>query len=453
MAAMPSDCPRHAVQPSRRDRPSPRPIINRQKGVNEDGLRAEQWPIPLLPRLETVEIVSNSSSTTGYRDADVSPTNGNQTMSLQPTRLDEPEPPASPTTDIPDGVRSPSASDPGCVVDDDDGASTCSFDTEEYIKQHCVQLQGKYYYSSGGKTSIFPIDSDDPTANIHQDAMHRATKVLLDEKSSLTEAREKAKEPHISQGKILDVGTGLGLWAIEFADDNPAAIVYGVDFRPHMPTIVPPNAIFEVEDVDHPDWQPRRDLNFAFCRGLEGQIGDWTRMLTKIYDALKPDGRLEIQVMVPIPRLYGVSHQKEESCPKEHPISRLMGLFGEACGKSGCVLDVAPMLTEWLESAGFSPKSIQRTEFKLPLRVPGEHKPKSVAEEHKLNSVAEEFRRGFLSMADAIAAEPLRKTLKVDPPVVELLKVDVKMAVWNDPIYFDYAVFTASKMRDEETWQ
>jgi len=41
--------------------------------------------------------------------------------------------------------------------------------------------------------------------------------------------------------KVLDVGTGTGLWAIDFGDTYPNAEVIGTDLSPIQPSWVPPN--------------------------------------------------------------------------------------------------------------------------------------------------------------------------------------------------------------------
>lgn len=40
-----------------------------------------------------------------------------------------------------------------------------------------------------------------------------------------------ALAPVISPAHVLDIGTGTGIWAIEFAEQNPESLVVGTDLR------------------------------------------------------------------------------------------------------------------------------------------------------------------------------------------------------------------------------
>lgn len=42
-------------------------------------------------------------------------------------------------------------------------------------------------------------------------------------------------------GRVLDLGTGTGIWAVDMGDAYPSAEVIGVDLSPIQPTFVPPN--------------------------------------------------------------------------------------------------------------------------------------------------------------------------------------------------------------------
>lgn len=49
--------------------------------------------------------------------------------------------------------------------------------------------------------------------------------------------RAPITEPH----RILDIGIGTGIWAIDMADKFPMANVIGTDLSPIQPSWVPPN--------------------------------------------------------------------------------------------------------------------------------------------------------------------------------------------------------------------
>jgi ubiquinone/menaquinone biosynthesis C-methylase UbiE len=48
---------------------------------------------------------------------------------------------------------------------------------------------------------------------------------------------------------ILDVGTGIGDWAIAMGDEFPVSRIFGVDISPHQPELVPPNVHFLIQDM------------------------------------------------------------------------------------------------------------------------------------------------------------------------------------------------------------
>ncbi len=100
--------------------------------------------------------------------------------------------------------------------------------------------------------------------------------------------------------KILDLGTGTGIWAIDMADLYPDATVIGTDLSPVQPQWcvastnlspltddfyrrVPNNVHFEIEDVES-DWTYTEDsFDYIHIRMLIGAISDWSSIIRKAY--------------------------------------------------------------------------------------------------------------------------------------------------------------------------
>ncbi|TDZ65067.1 Secondary metabolism regulator LAE1 [Colletotrichum trifolii] len=93
--------------------------------------------------------------------------------------------------------------------------------------------------------------------------------------------------------RVLDVGTGSGLWAIDFGDEHPEAEVTGVDLSAVRDTFVPPNVKFEVDDVEEP-WTYSEPFDYIHSRIMTGSITDWEKYIRNCYDNLALGGYLEL---------------------------------------------------------------------------------------------------------------------------------------------------------------
>ena len=93
--------------------------------------------------------------------------------------------------------------------------------------------------------------------------------------------------------KVLDVGTGTGIWAIDFADEYPEAEVLGTDLSPIQPYWVPPNCKFEIDDAELAWTWPDATFDYVHVRYLVGAVADWPHLFRQAYAALRPGGWVE----------------------------------------------------------------------------------------------------------------------------------------------------------------
>ncbi|KAF4838638.1 Secondary metabolism regulator LAE1 [Colletotrichum tropicale] len=96
--------------------------------------------------------------------------------------------------------------------------------------------------------------------------------------------------------RILDIGTGTGIWAVEIGDIFENAEVIGIDLSAIQPEWVPANVKFEIDDVES-SWVGHKKYDFIMCRYMAASISDWPRLVRNIYDNLNPGGWAEFQDM------------------------------------------------------------------------------------------------------------------------------------------------------------
>ena len=95
---------------------------------------------------------------------------------------------------------------------------------------------------------------------------------------------------------VLDLGTGTGIWAIDFAEQFKSAQVVGVDLSPIQPGVVPPNCQFYVDNFEK-DWTfDSGSFDYIHGRMLMAAVKSWPRIIEQTYKTLRPGGWVEFQV-------------------------------------------------------------------------------------------------------------------------------------------------------------
>lgn len=94
---------------------------------------------------------------------------------------------------------------------------------------------------------------------------------------------------------VLDVGTGTGVWPIEFANDFPSATVTGTDLSPVQPHHVPPNCRFYIEGAEA-EWFSGNTFDYIHAHMLIIGIKNWTRFFEQTFKQLNLEVGLSFRI-------------------------------------------------------------------------------------------------------------------------------------------------------------
>ncbi|OJJ50002.1 hypothetical protein ASPZODRAFT_22702 [Penicilliopsis zonata CBS 506.65] len=227
------------------------------------------------------------------------------------------------------------------VHGDSDNASLTSSGTD-YTSLRSSVLDYKYengrrYQSYRRDEYLFPNDEEEQD---RMDFLHHIYGMLLGGELHLA----PIKTP---PGRVLDLGTGTGIWAIDFADQYPSAEVIGNDLSPIQPGWVPANCVFEVDDFEA-EWEYHHPFDYIHGRELAGSIRDIDRLARQAFANLKPDGYFELQSLT-------IDVFSDDNSLERAPFTvQLCQLVGEAGLKFGKPLqNIEQEWTRALKSAGF----------------------------------------------------------------------------------------------------
>ncbi|EOD50701.1 Sam dependent methyltransferase [Neofusicoccum parvum] len=193
---------------------------------------------------------------------------------------------------------------------------------------------------------------NDDAQNDQLDIGHHMYKILLDDKLLLAPIGDNDQ-------KVLDVGCGTGIWAIDFAEEYPDSDVTGIDLSPIQPSLLPSNCHFVVDDCTKPWSFPEDYFDLVHVRALFGSVADWPAFYKEALSHLKPGGwisQLEINI---VPR------SDDGSLTPDHTLLEWAALFIEASERFGKSFMVVENMKQEIVDAGFV--EVEEVRFKVPL--------------------------------------------------------------------------------------
>lgn len=199
---------------------------------------------------------------------------------------------------------------------------------------HYKYENGRTYHAFREGQYIMPND------DIEQDRLdlvHHVWKLIL--RGEL----HRAPIPETIQ-RVLDVGTGTGIWAMEFADEFRNATIIANDLSPIQPTWVPPNLQFETDDAED-EWLYTQPFDYIHIRNMGASIADWPKLVSRSLSNLQPGGWLEVQE-------HAIEmHSEDGEVPKN--TRDWLGEMEGAARTFGKEMNVAMLIGDYLTNAGF----------------------------------------------------------------------------------------------------
>jgi len=250
--------------------------------------------------------------------------------------------------------------EPTIEVGEEENADTDSaFDPNDETASDTTSLSSsvsKYRYENGRryhgyKDGLYMQPNDEKQLSV-QDLGHHMMLLLLENKLHLAPIVEKPQ-------RILDIGTGTGIWAIDIADQYESAEVVGTDLSPIQPTFVPPNCKFEIDDASAEWTFTLNSTDLVFMRFMLGCFTDWTAVYREAFKCLKPGGWLEHHEVGPDPR------SEDGTVTPDHPFGRWGDLIFQAGDAIGKTYRTAYSTKKWMEDAGFI--NVVEKDYKFPV--------------------------------------------------------------------------------------
>ncbi|TDZ26380.1 Secondary metabolism regulator LAE1 [Colletotrichum orbiculare MAFF 240422] len=162
--------------------------------------------------------------------------------------------------------------------------------------------------------------------------------------------------PGANVGRVLDIGTGTGVWAIDFGDEHPETEVLGVDLSAIQSEFTPPNVKFEIDDLEE-SWTFSKPFDYIHSRLMNSSISDWQRLIRQSFDNLTPGVFLEIIEVDPF------LDCDDGTLKPEHSVMKTLNLLMIAAQALGASYQDPRELEPMMMEAGFTDIVMQQLKW------------------------------------------------------------------------------------------
>ncbi|KAK7922979.1 hypothetical protein PG985_007050 [Apiospora marii] len=222
--------------------------------------------------------------------------------------------------------------------------------------------------------------------------------------------------------RILDIGTGTGIWAVEMGFEYPTAKVLGTDLSAIQPTDVPLNVEFYVEDTRDPWHWYRQEDRFDYIH-TRMTLGCWENVkhdvVQKSFDQLEPGGWFEAQ------DLLSTILCDDGTMPDDNPLKLHFEDIEDATASEGRPLRSGDHWRKACEEVGFV--DITEYVFKLPIN--------GWPRELRWKELGKMWEANFLHGIQAVTYGPLGRIRNLTRNQMEMLLLDVRKSISDTSVH------------------
>ncbi|EXF76336.1 hypothetical protein CFIO01_10242 [Colletotrichum fioriniae PJ7] len=333
---------------------------------------------------------------------------------------------------------------------------------------------GRTYHRYKDGKYIFPNDARESDRLDHSSPLERADQqheifiYTLDGKLGLA----PPCKPDSKVSRVLDVGTGTGVWAVDFGDLHPEAEVslrcfslvalslFGVTIRvsnilflciqilgidlsaPQQEFFigadlyalsVPPNVRFEIDDIEE-EWTYSEPFNYIHSRFMNASIENWEEYLKKCYDNIAPGGYLELleNQVDPV--------SDDGTLPKESSIHKYINLIRSGSKKMGRLFVDVSTLESLLVKAGFV--DVELRIFKWPMN--------GWPKDEKYKKLGLWCHENFSSALEAVCMALLTRVHGWTRDEVDIFLIDVRKDLKNRSFHAYFPIYSVVGRKPEK---
>jgi len=216
---------------------------------------------------------------------------------------------------------------------------------------------------------------------------------------------------------VLDIATGTGIWAIDFANLFPSAEVIGTDLSPIQPEFTPPNCHFEVDDAEDP-WLFTHKFDYIHGRALATCFKSHIPVINSAFEFTRPGGYFELQDCIVPFRCIDDSFEGTF-------LQKWANLIMEGTQKMGKDWTKVQNYKQYFEDAGFV--DVEEKKYEWPLGTWAKGK--------RMKTLGLWYREDIVSGLQGFTMAVLTRALGMTKEEVEVLLVKVREDIKSNKIH------------------